>query len=187
VASGNHRTRLGEYNRHLRFQGRIPGDRRQLTKLLAQHDPHVYPGRYVTCVHNPDRALCHNGNQNDPSLGDCQPLACRNVALTDENLSAWRHHCPKWIVHSTVTMCWPPASNGAPSPRKSIFLNTLSIWHGLSVLLHEVSQPSGVSGCSHAGGTDRHVTQISRGWFTQDGDTAAAALDHDESRGGEPF
>jgi hypothetical protein len=55
------------------------------------------------------------------------------------------------------------------------------------VLLHEVSQPSGVSGCSHAGGTDRHVTQISRGWFTQYGDTAAAALDHDESRSGEPF
>jgi hypothetical protein len=31
----------------------------------------------------------HNGNQTDPSLGDCQPLACRNVALTEDNLSAW--------------------------------------------------------------------------------------------------
>lgn len=62
----------------------------ELAKLLAQHDPHVYPGRYVTCVHNPDRALCHNGTREGPSLGDCQPLACRNVALTADNLNAWQ-------------------------------------------------------------------------------------------------
>jgi len=46
-------------------------------------------------VHNPDRALCHNGNQTDPSLGDCQPLACRNVALTKDNLTAWRDQLTK--------------------------------------------------------------------------------------------
>jgi len=82
--------RLREYGRHVRFQGKVPADRRQFAKLVAQHDQHVYPGRYVTCVHNPDRALCHNGTQQGPSLGDCQPLACRNVALTADNLTAWQ-------------------------------------------------------------------------------------------------
>jgi hypothetical protein len=87
--------RLGEYDRQLRFQGIIPGDRRQFAKLITQHDPHVYPGRFVTCVHNPDRALCHNGNQTDPSLSDCQPLTCRNVALTKDNLTAWHNQLTK--------------------------------------------------------------------------------------------
>jgi hypothetical protein len=87
--------RLREYGRHVRFQGTIPGDRRQFAKLLARHDPHIYPGRYVTCVHNPDRALCHSGNQPGPSLGDCQPLACRNVALTTDNITAWRDQLTK--------------------------------------------------------------------------------------------
>ncbi len=94
-AADEARSRLGEYDRQLRFQGIIPGARLQFAKLIAQHDPHVYPGRFVTCVHNPDRALCHNGNQTDPSLGDCQPLACRNVALTKDNLTAWRDQLTK--------------------------------------------------------------------------------------------
>jgi hypothetical protein len=82
--------RLREFGGHLRFAGTIPADRRQLAKLMARHDPHIYPGRYVTCIHNPDRALCHNGSANNPSLGDCQPLACRNVALTNANTTQWR-------------------------------------------------------------------------------------------------
>ncbi|GAA1956694.1 hypothetical protein [Amycolatopsis minnesotensis] len=84
--------RLSEYGRHVRFPGILPRDRRQFAALVARHDPHVYPGRFVTCVHNPDRALCHNGTQHGPSLGDCQPLACRNVALTADNHDAWRQH-----------------------------------------------------------------------------------------------
>ncbi|WP_216912972.1 hypothetical protein [Nocardia noduli] len=84
------RRRLAEYGRHVRFQGIVPRDRRQFEKLAAQHDPHVYPGRYVTCIHNPDKALCHNGNNTNPALGDCRPLACRNVAITADNTTAWR-------------------------------------------------------------------------------------------------
>ncbi|MCX4744948.1 hypothetical protein OG455_05325 [Kitasatospora sp. NBC_01287] len=53
---------------------------------MARHDPHIYPGQYVTCVHNPDRALCRRDDGgNGPSLPDCQPLRCRNVALSIEN------------------------------------------------------------------------------------------------------
>jgi hypothetical protein len=81
--------RLQEFGGHVGFAGTVPADRRQLAKLMARHDPHIYPGRFVTCVHNPDRALCHNGTRTSPSLGDCQPLACRNVALTDANLAEW--------------------------------------------------------------------------------------------------
>ncbi|MEU9048749.1 MULTISPECIES: hypothetical protein [unclassified Kitasatospora] len=53
---------------------------------MARHDPHIYPGQYVTCVHNPDRALCRRDDGGDgPSLPDCQPLRCRNVALSTAN------------------------------------------------------------------------------------------------------
>lgn len=82
--------RLREFGGHLRFAGTIPADRRQLAKLMARHDPHIYPGRFVTCIHNPDRALCHNGSGTKPALGDCQPLACRNVALTTDNTAQWQ-------------------------------------------------------------------------------------------------
>jgi hypothetical protein len=88
----------------------IASDRRQFAKLIAQHDPHVYPGRFVTCVHNPDRALCHNGNQTNPSLGDCQPLACRNVALTEHNLSAWGHQLSKVDSALQAGGAWRPMS-----------------------------------------------------------------------------
>ena len=58
-----------------------------------RHDPLIYPGQYVTCIYNPDRALCHRRDGTDgPSLPDCQPLACRNVALTSPNIAALTHH-----------------------------------------------------------------------------------------------
>ncbi len=81
--------RLRELGQHLRFAGVVPTDRRQLHKLITRHDPHIYPGEFVTCVHNPEKALCHTGTRTTPALGDCQPLACRNVALTPENKHAW--------------------------------------------------------------------------------------------------
>jgi hypothetical protein len=84
--------RLAEFGQHIRFAGIATTDRRQLAKLMARHDPHVYPGRFVTCVHNPDRALCHNGTSTGPALGDCQPLRCRNVALTTGNITEWHRH-----------------------------------------------------------------------------------------------
>ncbi len=50
-------------------------------------------GQYVTCVYNPDRALCHRRDSADgPCLPDCQPLACRNVALTSANIAALTRH-----------------------------------------------------------------------------------------------
>jgi len=46
-------------------------------------------------VFNPDKALCLRAGTpsgQGPALADCQPLACRNVALTGDNLAAWQQH-----------------------------------------------------------------------------------------------
>jgi len=70
-------------------------DPRRLRLIMRRHDPSVFPGEFVTCVFNPDKALClRAGTPSDqgPALADCQPMACRNVALTGDNLAAWRQH-----------------------------------------------------------------------------------------------
>jgi hypothetical protein len=56
--------------------------------------PPSTPAPYATCVYNPAKALCRQ--QHDahgiprPSLGSCQPLECRNTALTADNKAALR-------------------------------------------------------------------------------------------------
>ncbi len=73
------------------FAGKIITDPKRLARHLRQHDPHIYPGTYVTCIYNPDRALCTRGDDsNGPSLNDCVPLQCRNVALAPDNRLALR-------------------------------------------------------------------------------------------------
>ncbi|MFB7124701.1 hypothetical protein [Kitasatospora sp. NPDC056273] len=85
-AAAEAESRLAEFERHVQFQGKVINDAKRLQRHMARHDPHIYPGRYVTCVHNPDRALCRRDDgQTGPSLPDCQPLRCRNVALSAEN------------------------------------------------------------------------------------------------------
>lgn len=89
-AAAEARARVEEFGHQAGFAGTVSTDRRQMLKLMARHDPHVYPGALVTCVHNPDRALC-TGGMKAPSLIDCQPLACRNAAFSAENTTAWRN------------------------------------------------------------------------------------------------
>ena len=81
--------RLAEFERQVRFDGKVITDPKRLARHMERHDPHIYPGEFVTCVHNPDRALCRREGQDGPSLPDCQPLACRNVALSTENVEAF--------------------------------------------------------------------------------------------------
>jgi hypothetical protein len=61
---------------------------------MDRHDPAVYPGQYVTCVHDHTKALCEKArNQRSellPDHGGCKPLACHNVALTPANTAAWQ-------------------------------------------------------------------------------------------------
>jgi hypothetical protein len=87
-AAAEAEARLIEFQQHPIFEGKAITDPRRLQRVMDRHDPNIYPGEYVTCIHNADRALCRRDDAQGPSLPDCQPLACRNVALTGDNLDA---------------------------------------------------------------------------------------------------
>jgi integrase len=93
-AADEARARLEEFRRHADacFTGTVVTDERRLQLIMRRHDPSIYPGKFITCIHNADKALCHRskGNRKGPVLPDCRPLDCRNVALTPANLAAWR-------------------------------------------------------------------------------------------------
>lgn len=86
--------RLTEFGNHAQFEGQVVLDEHRLKRIMKRHDPAIYPGIYITCVNDPVKALCERarkGNSEDlPAHGGCQPLACQNVALTAENIHAWR-------------------------------------------------------------------------------------------------
>ncbi len=85
--------RLEEFGRQARFAGSVVTDPRRLKLIMRRHNPGVFPGEFVTCVFNPDKALClRAGSNQGPTLPDCKPLSCHNVALTSGNLAAWRAH-----------------------------------------------------------------------------------------------
>lgn len=89
-AAAEAEARLTEFERHVQFHGKVVNDAKRMQRHMDRHDPHVYPGRFVTCAHHADRALCWRGDgQDGPSLPDCVPLRCRNVALTEENVDAF--------------------------------------------------------------------------------------------------
>ncbi|MEU5289389.1 hypothetical protein AB0G97_36140 [Streptomyces sp. NPDC020755] len=84
--------RLAEFGQRTGFTGSVVTDPARLRRILARHDPEVYPGTYVTCVFNPDKALCRprtaaSGNRAVPVPLECRPLECRNVALTPDNVT----------------------------------------------------------------------------------------------------
>ncbi|MFD5742596.1 hypothetical protein ACFXJM_37740 [Streptomyces massasporeus] len=86
--------RLAELVRHTVFDGHVVTDEARLRRILARHDTHLYPGTFITCVYNPDRALCRTpaDRADQPVMADCQPLACRNTALTAANRQALGGH-----------------------------------------------------------------------------------------------
>jgi hypothetical protein len=68
---------------------------RQAKAVLANPSLQIYPGKGMTCVFDPARALCqmHGSETGDhrrtPDLDDCRP-ACRNIARTDRDIDAVR-------------------------------------------------------------------------------------------------
>jgi hypothetical protein len=86
--------RLKEFDEQARFHGTVITDNRRLQRLMQRQDPAIYPDRYVTCVHNHATALCRQRRDSRalvrPDLGSCQPFACRNVALTADNIGNLR-------------------------------------------------------------------------------------------------
>ncbi|GAA3339474.1 hypothetical protein GCM10020358_23400 [Amorphoplanes nipponensis] len=82
-------SRLANFERKVAYAGSVVTDPKRLALIMRRNDPKVYLGKFVTCVHNPDRALCRRQLTTEgPDLNNCQPLRCRNVALTARNLQA---------------------------------------------------------------------------------------------------
>ena len=80
---------------------------------MAQHDPAIYPGDYVTCVFDPNRALClrRHDPTDRPAPLSCQPLECANVpnvALTADNNDAWDREIATTERHLNATPPLPP-------------------------------------------------------------------------------
>ncbi len=65
-------------------------DPRRIARLMRRHDPAIYPGTYITCMFDPAKALCQQrydgAGTPRPSPNTCQPLDCRNTALTRQNV-----------------------------------------------------------------------------------------------------
>ncbi len=93
-AADEARRRLETFAQDMRFKGQVITDRRRLLRLLHRTDPAVYPGKYVTCVHNHATALCQQQhdtlNRIRPDSATCKPLACRNVAISADNATSWQ-------------------------------------------------------------------------------------------------
>jgi hypothetical protein len=103
-AAGEAQIRLDNLQRSRAYAGGVVTDRRRLLRIMHREDPHIYLGHFVTCVYNPDKALCRrqltaDGDQTLPDLASCKPLDCRNVALTADNLKALTDQLHKLETH----------------------------------------------------------------------------------------
>lgn len=81
--------RLDQFSALARFNGAVISDPQRVRRLMRRHDPHVYPGDYITCVFDPGKALCQRRRDSKgtarPTPTSCQPLDCPNTALTVAN------------------------------------------------------------------------------------------------------
>ena len=106
-------TRLDNLQRTTAYRGGVITDRRRLVRLMRREDPHIYLGHFVTCIYNPDKALCRrqltgDDGQSMPDLTSCEPLRCRNVALTAENRHALTEQLHKLDTHLATADLLPP-------------------------------------------------------------------------------
>jgi len=94
------------------FGGKVVLDSSRLRRLMARHDPAVYPGEYVTCVHDHAKALCEKArnrrSEGLPDHGGCKPLACRNVALAPDNVASWHSEIGKITERLAARPPLPP-------------------------------------------------------------------------------
>jgi hypothetical protein len=105
--------RLTNLQRSRAYTGSVINDRRRLLRIMRREDPHIYLGHFVTCIYNPEKALCRrqltaDGHQAMPDLASCQPLDCRNVALTADNLKVLTDQLHKLDTHLANADLLPP-------------------------------------------------------------------------------
>lgn len=111
-AAGEAARRLEEFGSRAGFHGKVILDDSRLRRLMARHDPAIYPGEYITCVHHHSKALCEKarGRRSEglPDYGGCKPLACHNVALTAENIAAWQREANRLDARLATRPPLPP-------------------------------------------------------------------------------
>jgi hypothetical protein len=112
-AADQAKARLDNLARQTAYSGSIITDPKRLGRIMRRDDPKIYPGRFVTCVYDPNKALCRRQHNADgqglmPDLGSCQPLRCNNVALTADNRAALAERLHKLEGHLRTADVLPP-------------------------------------------------------------------------------
>ncbi|MBO7935666.1 hypothetical protein JTP77_006815 [Streptomyces sp. S9] len=104
--------RLEALDRRVGFTGQVVLDPDRLKRIMRKHDPAVYPGKFITYVHDPAKALCEKARttavEGLPEHGNCQPLACQNVALTPENRRQWQAELDSIVTRLEASLPPPP-------------------------------------------------------------------------------
>jgi hypothetical protein len=94
------------------YTGTIVTDPGRLARLMRRHDPHLYPGTYATCVFDPAKAMCRPRPDDQgvtrPAQTSCQPLDCRNTALTISNRQALQEEATRLDAALAARPLLPP-------------------------------------------------------------------------------
>jgi integrase len=106
------------------FAGQVTTAPRRIARVMASHDPAVYPGEYVTCVYSHARALCSHGD--GPDLGTCQPLHCRNAAFAPANRDALRSELARIDASLVRVPALPPYLQHILANRRQAITTLLS-------------------------------------------------------------
>ncbi|QIZ39748.1 hypothetical protein FDZ84_23875 [Saccharopolyspora sp. ASAGF58] len=88
-AADTYRHRI--HTAHTKFAGRVVTTAKQAHDLLDNPLLQIFPGRGMTCVLDPNKALCQlfgaeNGIRRTPDKDDCRPQ-CQNLTFTDSNIT----------------------------------------------------------------------------------------------------
>lgn len=128
-AAVNGAKRLDAFAESAKFRGVVSTDRQRLLRLMKRHEPAIYPGQYVTCVYDHRKALCRTRSStsgNLPDITTCQPLACGNVALTSDNLTAWRAELAAIEADRVARPSLPPLLDADLEARSARILKMIS-------------------------------------------------------------
>ncbi len=98
---------------HEKFGGRVLKNAQQARDMLGNPLLQIFPGKAMTCVFDPAKALCQmRGSEADstvtPDQTDCRPN-CRNKAYTDRNIVTLRQELEEMKAIQAISL--------APSPR----------------------------------------------------------------------
>ncbi|MET9834518.1 hypothetical protein ABZ078_35685 [Streptomyces sp. NPDC006385] len=74
--------RLEEFGQRTRFQGTVALDDRRPRRIMSRDDPAIYPGTYITCVHDPSKALCERAPKERSKDSATTPSASQWPAAT---------------------------------------------------------------------------------------------------------